>query len=342
MDKRNCTLIVGIMCLCLWTAAYCAEWEVRADIPYHVYGHGGAVAGGKYHALGGCDTPDWTQSCKRHQVYDLTKDRWSIAADLPTELGWPMPAVHEGKIYLFGGQRNGAKATDKAWVYDPATDHWTGIRSMPKPITNGFAIAVGDFIYVGLGYNRQGGKYGKEGSSDVPEQYYDTYRYDPSNDSYTRVADAPEHGIYIAAGSHHGSIYLVPGVQVESGWHNMEDYVWSDGALKYTPATNKWTTINAPRGSRRVFYLTQCSSSVSYGSRLFVVGGMAEKRGRTTVAEYFDMKEEVFKPLPPLPAQRCCGGGGVVGDVLVISGGFFGPASDLGDVCKPTWIYRIR
>ena len=278
-------LMMALLGLLMKTAAYTTGWKVRADIPYHVYGHGGAVMDGKYHALGGCDTPDWTQSCKRHQVYDPAKDRWSLAADIPIELGWPMPAVYKGRIYLFGGQRNGARAIDKAWVYDPATDRWAGIRDMPKPITNGFAIAMGDFIYVGLGYNRQGGKYGKEGATDVPEQYHGTYRYNPSDDTYTPVADAPEYGIYIAVGSYKGSIYAVPGVQVESGWHNMEEHVWSDGALKYTPGTDTWAKIRAPRGSRRVFYLTQCSSSVSYGSKLFVVGGMAEKHGRTGVKE---------------------------------------------------------
>ncbi len=316
-------------------------YEKRADMPQSVYGHGGAVVGGRYHALGGCATPDWTKAGRHHQVYDPAPDAWIRAADLPVELGWPMPAVHKGKIYLFGGQREGARATDLAHVYDPAADTWSPIRRLPKTITNGFAASFGDHIYVGLGYNRQGPKYGKRGGGDVPEQYVETYRYDPASDAYTRVADAPEHGIYCAAGAWGDSIYVVPGVEVESGFKDMEDYVWSDGALKYTPSKDRWTKIASPRGCKRVFYLTQNSSCVSHGEQLFIVGGMAEGRGRTTIAEYFDMAAEIFRPMPPLPVQRCCGGGGVVGDLLVLTGGFYGPANT-GNPCRPTWVYRCK
>ena len=191
----------AFLAIALGVAAQEGPYEKRADIPQAVYGHGGAVVGGKYHALGGCPTPDWTKAGTHHQVYDPAADKWSKAADLPVELGWPMPAVHKGKIYLFGGQREGARATDKAHVYDPAADKWSPTRNLPKTITNGFAVAFGDQIYLGLGYNRQGPKYGKRGGKDVPEQYLETWRYDPAADTYTRVADAPEHGIYCAVGA---------------------------------------------------------------------------------------------------------------------------------------------
>ncbi len=319
-----------------------AAWELRADIPQHVYGHGGAILNGKYHVLGGCPTKDWTKAGTHHQVYDPATDTWKKAADLPIEVGWPMPAVFKGKIYLFGGQRAGAKATEKAWSYDPAADAWSPLPDMPKKITNGFAIAFGDAIYLGQGYNRQGGKYGKDGAGDVPEQYKAVYRFDPTAGTYTRVADAPEYGIYSTVGVYRGAIYIVAGVEVECGFHNMADYVWSEGALKYVPATDTWTKINAPRGHRRVFYMTQNSSCAFLGSKLYVVGGMEKTRGRTTACELFDMEKEAFEPLPEMPDMRCCGGGGVINGRLYIAGGFFGPAKDLGDVCKPTWSLPCR
>ena len=42
------------------------------------------------------------------------------------------------------------------------------------------------------------------------------------------------------------------------------------------------------------------------------------------MAGYFDMKREVFFGIPNLPDARCCGGGGVVGDTLILAGGFWG------------------
>jgi N-acetylneuraminic acid mutarotase len=318
------------------TPARDGEWQVRADIPKHVYGHAGAVVGGKVHTLGGCPTPDWTDTDAAHQVYDPAADRWTKAADLPIELGWPMVAVHENRIYVFGGMRDKAVSTNKAWVYDPAADKWSPIRDLPAPAMNGFAVAFGKHIYVGLGYNRQG----RDGK-DIKDHYKTLYRYDPAADAYEKMADAPECGCYAAAGVWNGAIYVVHGAEIEIGWHHMNEYAWADGALKYVPAANAWTKLPAKRGCKRVFYLTQCASTVSRGPEMFIAGGLAEKRGRTTTCEIFDMAKEEFRPMPPMPQMRCCGGGGVVGDSLVITGGFFG-TGDLGNVCKPTWVYKVK
>lgn len=90
-----------------------------------------------------------------------------------------------------------------------------------------------------------------------------------------------------------------------------------------------------------MFYLTQCTSSAVFGSKLFAVGGMGTQRDRTTVADYLDMEQEMFHELPPIPAPRCCGGGGVVGPLLILAGGFHGAAENLGDVCEVTWVLDV-
>jgi hypothetical protein len=146
----------------VWSGSSAAEWQVRANIPHHVYGHSGAVAGSKLYALGGCNTPDWQKPCAYNQVYDPAADSWTLGPELPLALGWAMAAVHAGKIYLFGGgyydPKQGITSTAKAWRFDPDSNRWEAIRDLPAPIMNGFASTVDDFIYVGLGYNRQGGE----------------------------------------------------------------------------------------------------------------------------------------------------------------------------------------
>jgi formylglycine-generating enzyme required for sulfatase activity len=72
-----------------------------------------------------------------------------------------------------------------------------------------------------------------------------------------------------------------------------------------------------------LFFLTQCTSNAYHAEKLLVCGGQSHYQ-RTTVAGYFDMKHQVFFGLPALPDPRCCGGGGVVGDYLVLAGGFWG------------------
>jgi N-acetylneuraminic acid mutarotase len=318
-----------------------AQWELRAPIPHHVYGHSAAVVDGRLHILGGCHTPNWQIPARYHQVYDPATDDWTQAAELPVPVAWAMPAVHQGRIYLFGGgvyqPPQGITSTTKSWVFDPVANRWDRIRDLPAPIMNGFAAAVGDSIYIGLGYNRQGGE-----GRDIVAHYRDTYRYDPLEDTYQRLAEAPEFGCYAAVGVRNGRIYVVSGAEIEIGFHDMEDYVWAEGALKYDPPSDRWTRIDAPRTKQRVFYMTQCTSSAVFGPKLFAVGGMGAKRDRTTVADYFDMDQEVFRELPSIPTPRCCGGGGVVGHLLILAGGFYGAAEDLGDVCDTTWALDLR
>jgi len=187
---------------------------------------------------------------------------------------------------------------------------------------------VGEFIYIALGYNRQGG--GDEG---VVEEYRSIYRYDPARDTYTRVADAPITGCYIASGPYKGKVYAVPGSYREYGFHR--DYHWADGALMYDPALDRWTQIHAPRVKKRVFLLTQCSASVVEDGKLWLVGGMAENRTRTVVTEYFDIEKGVFVRGPDIAYGRC--GGGIADGVLTIIGGFFVDGAGLGAPALPTW-----
>jgi hypothetical protein len=187
----------------LWSRASAADWEVRSDIPYHVYGHAAATLDGRIHLLGGCHTDNWQIPSAVHQVYDPIRDKWERKADLPLAVGWGMPAVLDGKIYLFGGGYSkpprGITSSDGAWVYDPSADKWRAIRKLPEPRMNGFATGTGSRIYISQGYNRQGG-----GDSEVVEEFRSTYGYDSKTDSYTRVADAPQTGCYVASGPHKG------------------------------------------------------------------------------------------------------------------------------------------
>lgn len=327
-----------VLCGLLAATACAADWKVRSNIPYHVYGHAAATLDGKIHLLGGCHTDDWQIPSASHQLYDPAHDEWQTKAELPLATGWAMPAVLKGKIYVFGGGYNkpaqGMTSSDAAFVYDPATNKWSSIRKLPEPRMNGFATGLGEFIYISLGYNRQGGA-----DNQVVGQYRSTYRYDPATDRYTRLADTPAPGCYIASGPHKGKVYAVPGSHDEYGFHG--EYRWADGALVFDPAANRWSTIDAPRVEKRVFFLTQCSASVVDDGKLWMVGGMAENRKRTVVTEYLDIEAARFVRGPDIPFGRCCGGGGIVDGTLAIMGGFVDGAG-LGTPALPTWTLETR
>jgi formylglycine-generating enzyme required for sulfatase activity/N-acetylneuraminic acid mutarotase len=331
--KFRALLIAGFL-LSLGTGTVAAEWVVRADIPHFVYGHAGAVAGGKLYIIGGCETADWTVASTRLQIYDPATDSWSQGRNLPIELGWPMVTVYDGLIFVFGGMRNGAVSTDQAWSYDPAADAWSPQVPLPVKAMNGVAIAVTDSIYVGLGYQRT-----DQSPEGVVKNFHEFYRYSPADKNYTRLADAPEGACYAAVGSYEGRIYVVHGAEYETGFKKMEDYGWADGALKYDLAEDAWTKLNVPRVQQRVFFLTQCTSSVQHEEKLFVAGGQSFHR-RTNTASYFDMSRELFFQIPELPGPRCCGGGGVAGDELILAGGFWG-VGQTADPAAPTWLLKV-
>jgi len=314
-------------------------WEIKADIPQHVYGHGGAVVQDKLYSIGGCETADWTKTSTKVQVYDYASDTWSKATDLPIELGWPMVAVHKDNIYVFGGMRSNAVSTSKAWRYNPANDKWKAITDLPVKAMNGIALTVGEGIYVGLGYQRL-----DKTPRGVVENFRNFYQYDPGKDSYKRLADAPEGACYAAPGAYEGNIYVVHGASYEVGFHDMNDYGWTDGVLCYNMQEDSWRRIDIPRIRTRVFFLTQCTSSAVFGEKLFVCGGQSYHK-RTTVASYFDMMRERFFGLPDLPKPRCCGGGGVaggvVGNYIILSGGFWG-VGETGDPASPTWVLNVE
>ena len=334
MKSKGLVVFLTIALAILPQTASAAKWQVKADIPYCVYGHGGAVVNERLYVIGGCETANWTKTSRRLQIYNFSTDSWTKGADIPVELGWPMVAVYANIIYVFGGMRNGAVSTNQAWAYDSATDTWAAIAPLPVKAMNGVATMVGDYIYVGLGYQRINGT-----AKGVIRNFLNFYCYDPAENSYSPLANAPEGACYAATGTYKGNIYIVHGAMYETGFHDMKDYGWADGLLKYQPATNTWTKIDTPRIQPRLFFLTQCTSSAYHAEKLLVCGGQSHYR-RTKIAGYFDMKHEVFFGIPALPDARCCGGGGVVGDYLILAGGFWG-VGETDDPARPTWLLNV-
>ncbi len=330
-----CVLLTVAAAAPAWAGTISGQWQPRATIPYHVYGHASAELDGKVHLLGGCHTSDWTSPTTRHQIYDPVADSWASAANLPLDLGWSMPAALDDKLYLFGGGYHrsglGLCATDQAWVYDPETDRWTALPPMPDKRMNGCAVALGDSIYICMGYNRQGGV----GTRGVLAEYHTAYRYHPSTGTYSPVASSPQTGCYIAAGPHAGKLCAVVGTHHEGD--TIEERGLAEGALIYDPASDQWTRLAAKRVMPRVFYLTQCSASVIRDGRLYVVGGRSAA-GRTRITSYFDIEGQRFVRGPDLPKGRCCGGGAIAGSTLVISGGFLGQT---GRPALETWVVTL-
>jgi len=143
------------------------------------------------------------------------------------------------------------------------------------------------------------------------------------------MADLPEGARFIVHGCYNNCIYAVHGET------DLETY--ADGVLKYDVAADKWTKLNVPRIEQRKWYLSQHSTHVAIGSKLFILGGWsAVTSSRSNRATYFDMATETFGEVEPMPNGRCCGAAGVINGRLYVAGGFWEWVDDVCE-CKETW-----
>jgi N-acetylneuraminic acid mutarotase len=296
-------------------------WLLLADIPHPQIGCSGAVLDNKLHIIGGATLEGGASS--DHQVYDPAVNSWTQKAPLPDKSGWPAIAVYKGKIYIFGGDNKGidARQTARSFVYNPAADAWKEIAPLPAPRSYAAATAVGEFIYI------YGARTLRRDKDDLS-----TYRYDPEENTYTRMADLPEAARFITQGYYNGNIYVLHGETSQE--------VMADGVLAYDIVHNSWKKLNLPRINKAKWTLTQHSTSVTLGTRLFVAGGKPPEEKRTPLVTYFDMQSKKFGQIRPLPDGRCCGSAGFIQGTLYLAGGFWEEVGDLV-TCKVTWGRKI-
>ena len=87
------------------------------------------------------------------QIFHTSTATWeTVASDpLPIPVHGPLCAVHQGKLYAFGGQTQTNAYSSAAYVYDPAAPagaRWSPLAPMPIPAGYGGAVTIGGRIYL--------------------------------------------------------------------------------------------------------------------------------------------------------------------------------------------------
>jgi N-acetylneuraminic acid mutarotase len=118
------------------------RWATLAPpLPAAQSPYAGGVIGGKFYVMTG-----WAED-SRLSVYDPATNQWTPKNALGLGRPGAATAVLGGKLYVIGGRRYNAaldiyETLDKTIVYDPATDRWTPVASLPIPRTGLAAISV--------------------------------------------------------------------------------------------------------------------------------------------------------------------------------------------------------
>lgn len=123
------------------------------------------------------------------------------------------------------------------WKYDPVTDVWIQVSDLPGAARrNASAFSIGGFGYVGIGMNNADANFGSALS--------DFWKYDPSTNSWTSIANLPGGGIYFATGFSVGDKGYICCGKKGPNWYTTTLY-------EYNPSSNSWITkASFPGGVR--------------------------------------------------------------------------------------------
>jgi len=157
------------------------RWAPIAPLPNKRGSVSVAALDGKVHAVGGRDTVSVTE----HDVYDPATNRWSTAAPLPPSEGRDHMGLvaYGGKLYAIAGRfTSSTNPTNLFEVYDPASDQWKEMPSMPTARSGGVAAAFHDrILYLG-GELRNGRNNGV---------FTDNEAFDPVTNTWSELTPMP-------------------------------------------------------------------------------------------------------------------------------------------------------
>lgn len=175
-------------------------------------------------------------------VYDPASDRWSEGAEVPPHRrrGAAGVVVHDGLVYLVGGNTRGHMAGFVPWldVFDPATGQWRALADAPHARDHFHAVVIDGRIYAADG-RRTSHDTGETMSLTIPE--VDVYDIASGRWS-TLPAPLPTQRAGAPAVAMDGRLVVLGGESPAQ--------VPGHGEVEaYDPATQRWSTLPPlPRG----------------------------------------------------------------------------------------------
>ena len=233
---------------------------------------------------------------------------WVQLGDYPTRIMDNAVAEHGGQVYSVGGV-DGAIITDAAYRYDPASDIWTSIASLPEERESAAAAFIDGRLYVATGW---------------PDREWaskNMFVYDPATGAWTTGADAP---VGVAAAGRavlDGQLYLVGGCTNACG---------EDVAQRYDPATDTWERLAPyPEGRGHL----ACGA---LEGQIYCTGGIARTSTQVSNSTYaYDPATDTWTQKADLPVRDLWGMAYTASyDRLLVSGGITN-----GAVTNQSWIY---
>lgn len=174
-------------------------WRTMAPMPTGRQHVGCAAVGGKIYVFGGLT--GGTAVSDKNEAYDTATDTWATRKPMPTPRHQAAVAALGGTIYVIGGMVDDGgniwKEVGTVEAYDPRTDSWRSLKSLPDPWASN-AFALDGRVYAVGGCSQD------KGFSRVDE-------YDPATNAWTQVASIPVPLIAAGVAELGGAIYMIGG-----------------------------------------------------------------------------------------------------------------------------------
>ncbi len=130
-------------------------WIEKAPLPNARNHLGDSTLGGMIYAIGGQKGQD-AKSVTQTSVhrYNPVTNKWQAVAPLPLARGHISGAtfVMDGRIIVAGGEPKHGDRTANVTAYDPMSNVWTELTSLPAPRKSGVAGSIGNQIFYATGY----------------------------------------------------------------------------------------------------------------------------------------------------------------------------------------------
>lgn len=184
------------------------SWSAGPSLPEALGGGALVELAGQLHFFGGTfrEGEDYLTDSLHHWVLDISgsASSWTRAAPLPTPRNHIAGATVGGKIYAIGGQYLGDEDNGNTQVveaYDPETDSWQKVASLPKPLGH---ISAATFVYAEHIFVVMGVTQGRDKITDI-------IAYDPETNTWGKVRSMLGGRSATVAGVIEGQIVLATG-----------------------------------------------------------------------------------------------------------------------------------
>jgi N-acetylneuraminic acid mutarotase len=126
-------------------------WTHMADMPTKRWGCSAVAFEGKIYVFGGCTFGSPTITYNTVEVYDSKTNTWTTKlAKMPTPRYCLTSYLLDSLIYVIGGWYHSSNGPiyDKVEVYNPVTDEWKIVKSLPAKLAVLASTAIDGKIYV--------------------------------------------------------------------------------------------------------------------------------------------------------------------------------------------------